>query len=82
MSEDPRKQFVLATISNHFGYSVSEGAVAHIPSSLELNTFLDDGNCTMIAARPELIQDVMLIQVHVVWVWPIYCIYKYMYRYM
>ena len=63
MSGDPRKDFVVATIGNHFGYSVSDGAVAHVPSSQELNTFLDDGNCTMIAARPELIHDVKLIQV-------------------
>ena len=44
MSGDSRKDFILATIGNHFGYSISDGAIAHIHTSNEVNTFLDDGN--------------------------------------
>ncbi len=63
MAGDSRKDFILSTISNHFGYSVTDGAVAHIPDSKELNSFLDDGNCPLLAARPELTQGIKLIQV-------------------
>lgn len=62
MSGDSRKDFILATIGNHFGYSTGDGAVSHILNSKELNTFLDDGSCTVLAAHAELIQDVRLIQ--------------------
>lgn len=64
MSGDTRKEFILATIGNHFGYTVSDGAVAHIPASFEINTFLDDGNCSLLAARQELTSGVELIQVN------------------
>ena len=64
MSGDSRKDFILATVGNHFGYSVSDGAVLHIQSSPELNTFLDDGSCPVLAAHAELIQGVKLIQVY------------------
>ena len=63
MSGDSRKDFILATIGNHFGYSISDGAIAHIHTSNEVNTFLDDGNSLILAARPELTQGVKLIQV-------------------
>ena len=63
MSGDSRKDFILSTIGNHFGYSISDGAIAHIPTSNEVNTFLDDGNSLILAARPELTQGVKLIQV-------------------
>ena len=63
MSGDSRKDYILATIGNHFGYSVSDGAVVHIAQSQEINTFLDDGNCPLLAARPELLEGVKLIQV-------------------
>ena len=63
MSGDSRKEYLIATISNHFGYSVSDGAVAHIPDSTELNNFLDDGNCLLLAARLELTEGVKLVQV-------------------
>ena len=62
MSGDSRKDFILATIGNHFGYSTADGAVSHILSSRELNTFLDDASCPVLAAHAELIQDVRLIQ--------------------
>lgn len=63
MSGDARKDYLLATIGNHFGYSVSDGSVAHIPTSPEMNSFLDDGNCSLLAARQELTGGVELIQV-------------------
>lgn len=64
MSGDSRKDFILATIGNFFGYSSSDGAVSHITDSKELNSFLDDGNCMLLALHPELTQGVKLIQVY------------------
>lgn len=63
MAGDSRKEFLVATIGNHFGYSVTDGAVGHIPDSNELNCFLDDGNCFILAARMELTQGIKLVQV-------------------
>lgn len=63
MSGDTRKDFILSTIGNFFGYSSSDGAVSHISDSKELNSFLDDGNCMVLALHPELTQGVKLIQV-------------------
>lgn len=62
MSGDSRKDFILATIGNFFGYSSSDGAVCHIADSKELNSFLDDGNCMLLGLHPELVQEVKLIQ--------------------
>ena len=62
MSGDSRKDFVLATIGNHFGYSVTDGALSHISSCPELNSFLDDGSCVVLASHAELVQGVKLIQ--------------------
>ena len=64
MAGDSRKDFVLATIGNHFGYSVSDGAMSHIASSRELDSFLDDGSCLVLATHAELVQDVKLIQIY------------------
>lgn len=64
MSGDSRKDFILATIGNFFSYSSSDGAVSHIAESKELNSFLDDGNCMVLALHPELTQGVKLIQVY------------------
>ncbi len=64
MSGDSRKDFILATLGNYFGYSPSDGAISHIQDSRELNNFLDDGNCTVLATHAELTQDVRLIQVY------------------
>ena len=64
MSGDSRKDFLLATVANHFGYGVGDGAIAHIQDSRELNNFLDDGNCSLLAAHAELTHDVRLIQVY------------------
>lgn len=64
MSGDSRKDFILATVSNFFGYATNDGAVSHIIDSKELNSFLDDGNCMVLATHAELTQDVRLIQVY------------------
>ncbi len=64
MAGDSRKEFVVATIGNYFGYSPSDGAVSHIHDSRELNNFLDDGNCSVLATHAELTQGVRLIQVY------------------
>ena len=64
MSGDSRKDFILATIGNFFSVSVTDGMVKHIFDSSELNAFLDDGNCSVLAARLELTQDVRFIQVY------------------
>ena len=64
MSEDSRKDFILATIGNFFSYSVTDGAISHIIDSKELNNFLDDGNCMILATHAELLQDMRLIQVY------------------
>ena len=62
MSGDSRKDFILATIGNHFGYPASDGAVSHILHSKELNSFLDDASCQVLATRAELHGEVRLIQ--------------------
>ena len=64
MSGDSRKDFLVATIGNHFGYYTGDGAVSHIYDSAELNAFLDDGNCGVLGARVELTQDVKIVQVY------------------
>ena len=64
MSGDSRKDFILATIGNYFGYAVADGAISHILDSRELNNFLDDGNCSILATHAELTQGVRLIQVY------------------
>ena len=54
----------MATIGNFFSVSVTDGMVKHIFDSSELNAFLDDGNCSVLAARLELTQDIRFIQVY------------------
>lgn len=62
MSGDSRKDFILSTIGNFFGYVRQEGAISHIEDSKELNKFLDDGNCTVLVLYPVLVDEVKLIQ--------------------
>ena len=64
MAGDSRKGFIVATIGNFFTYSITDGAVSHIETSKELDNFLDDGNCAILAAHAELTQGVRLIQVY------------------
>ncbi len=62
MSGDSRKDFILSSIGNFFGYSRQDGAISHIQDSRELNTFLDDGNTMLLVLYPELVDEVKLIQ--------------------
>lgn len=64
MSGDSRKDFIISTVGNFFGYSISDGTISHILDSKELNNFLDDGNCMLLALHAELTQGVKLIQVY------------------
>ncbi len=49
MSGDSRKDFILATAGNYFGISAKEyGALA---DNGTLNSFLDDGNVSVLAAK-------------------------------
>ena len=47
---DVRKDFILATIANHFGLPVDLMS-ASLAASPKLNTFLDDGNATVLSAN-------------------------------
>ena len=51
MSGDSRKDFVLATTGNFFSIPVSDSAISGLSDAGALNTFLDDGNCSVLAAR-------------------------------
>ena len=64
MSGDSRKDFVLSSISAFFGYSVSDGAVSHVLDCGELNRFLDDPGCPLLAARVELSHGIRLVQAY------------------
>ena len=47
---DSRKEFLLATAGNFFGVSVSDGSISHAHDSAALNSFLDDGSVSVLAA--------------------------------
>ena len=51
MSGDSRKDFILATAGNFFGISVNDLPISSLYNSSALNSFLDDGNCNVLAAR-------------------------------
>ncbi|XP_065833043.1 cytoplasmic dynein 2 heavy chain 1-like isoform X2 [Oscarella lobularis] len=53
MSDDSRKAFVLATTSNYFGVSSADASIVDLTTSTALNSFLDDGNVPLLAARRE-----------------------------
>lgn len=50
-SGDVRKDFVVATTGNYFGIQSSDSVLNDVRSSKELNTFLDDGNSPILAAK-------------------------------
>ncbi|XP_077984893.1 cytoplasmic dynein 2 heavy chain 1-like [Glandiceps talaboti] len=50
---DSRKEFLLTTTGNYFSIPVSDPAISQLSNSSELNGFLDDGNCGVLAARLE-----------------------------
>ena len=51
MSGDSRKDFVLATTANYFAVQVTDGSIQSLLNSPALNSFLDDGNATVLAGR-------------------------------
>ncbi|XP_071846316.1 cytoplasmic dynein 2 heavy chain 1-like isoform X2 [Apostichopus japonicus] len=48
---DPRKEFVISSCAGFFGILSDE--LSDLQSAKELNSFLDDGNCTVLAARSD-----------------------------
>lgn len=46
---DARKQFLAATASSYLGIPISDNAIARIGKETEVDTFLDDGNCTTLS---------------------------------
>lgn len=50
-SGDTRKDFLVATTGNYFGIQSSDTVLDDVRSSIELNTFLDDGNSPVLAAK-------------------------------
>ena len=55
-SGDVRKDFIVATTGNYFGIQSSDSVLNEILSSKELNTFLDDGNSPVLAAKYDVHQ--------------------------
>lgn len=51
MSDDSRKNFLLATAADFFGVSPEEPNMMMLLTTNELNNFLDDGNCNVLVAR-------------------------------
>ena len=54
MSGDSRKDFILATTANYFAVQVTDGAIQSLCNAPALNSFLDDGNATVLAGRFEI----------------------------
>ena len=49
-SGDSRKEYVLATVGNYFGISLSDAGLSGQHDNSALNNFLDDGSCFILAA--------------------------------
>ena len=52
-SGDSRKEYVLATVGNYFGISLSDPGLSGQHDNSALNNFLDDGSCFILAASGE-----------------------------
>lgn len=63
-SGDSRKDFIVQTTANYFGIASSDGALTKVFDSKELNTFLDDGNSSVLAAKYDNHQGKKLIEVY------------------
>ena len=48
---DSRKEFVLATTGNYFGLPSSDASISNSLDNPTLNSFLDDGNQSVLAVR-------------------------------
>lgn len=51
MPGDSRKDFILTTTANYFAVPVNDGALKNLPDSPALNSFLDDGNASVLAGK-------------------------------
>ena len=47
-SDDVRKDYILSTVANFFGFKDTDQTVHSGATSKALNTFLDDGNCSVL----------------------------------
>ena len=54
MAGDSRKEFMLTTTGNYFGLSASDPALANLQDVDPLNSFLDDGDTPIMAAKMEV----------------------------
>ena len=50
---DVRKQFLTATIANYYSLPLNDEAITQLNRNEKLNTFLDDGNSTLLSANIE-----------------------------
>ena len=50
---DSRKDFVLTTTANFFGIAPNDGEITKNQNAPAINTFLDDGSASVLAARSE-----------------------------
>lgn len=50
-AEDVRKEHVLSSCGSLLGLPANDSAITSLYSARELNTFLDDGNCSVLSAK-------------------------------
>ena len=50
-AEDIRKEYLLSSCGSFLGLPANDDAITSLYSARELNTFLDDGNCTVLSAK-------------------------------
>jgi hypothetical protein len=60
MVQDPRKEFLFATIANYFGINSGERSITELEKSKEVNNFLDDGNKLVLVSILQNGRDVSL----------------------
>ncbi|ESO93665.1 hypothetical protein LOTGIDRAFT_209197 [Lottia gigantea] len=53
MPGDSRKQFLLATAANYFSLPINDNVLGSLQNSSALNSFLDDGNCSVLSASKD-----------------------------
>ncbi|OWF37256.1 Cytoplasmic dynein 2 heavy chain 1 [Mizuhopecten yessoensis] len=50
---DSRKEYLLATTANYFGVPPTDGIITTLGETPSMNSFLDDGNVSVLVARPD-----------------------------
>lgn len=50
MTSDPRKEFLFTTIANYFGLHSNDKAISELQRSKQVNSFLDDGNQSVLVS--------------------------------